>query len=203
MLAAIAAFHDLMQRQYGPAFSLTATAWFVASPLSTFYGRAVIPDTWMLAGMLTSATCYQRHLETGRHRWLLGASAAGLLGALFKYYGLIVLIPLAGMTLRRGGWRLPGLAIPRPGGDDDPAGRGVDGPGLLPHAEPGLIGLGTGTGLPLSPVASARRLAGPARLYRAFFVRFLFYDCGPAMAIPLLVAVAAVVRRSAPYRPPA
>ncbi len=200
ILAAIIAFHDLMRRQYGPASSLTAAAWFVASPLSTFYGRAVMPDSWMLAGMLTAAACYQRHLQTGRHRWLLGAAVAGLLGALFKYYGLIVLIPLAGMTVRRGGWRaclgwrFLGLAMVM----------------ILPVGvwmvlvfcrtpNPVSSGWAQGQVYPYLVLQAPGVLLDP-RLYRAFFVRFLFYDCGPVMAIPLLVALAAVIgrRRSVP-----
>jgi len=198
MLAAIIAFHDLMQRQYGPAFSLITTAWFVASPLSTFYGRAVMPDSWMLAGMLTSAACYQRYLETGRHRWLLGASAAGLLGALFKYYGLIVLIPLAGMTVRRGGWRacvswrFLGLATTM----ILPVGVWMV---LVFFRTPNPVSSGWAQGqvYPYLVLQAPGVLLDP-RLYRAFFIRFLVYDCGPAMAIPLLVAVAAVVGRRRP-----
>ncbi len=198
MLAAIIAFHDLMQRQSGATFSLTAPAWFVASPLSIFYGRAVMPDSWMLAGMLTSAACYQRYLETGRHRWLLGASAAGLLGALFKYYGLMALIPLAGMTMKHGGWRaclgwrFLGLAATM----TLPIGVWMV---LVFFCTPNPVSTGWVQGQ-VYPylILQAPGVLLDKRLYRAFFVRFLFYDCGPVMAIPLLVAVAAVVRRQRP-----
>ena len=37
-----------------------------------------------------------------RVRWLASAAACGLLAASFKYYGLMVLIPLADMAYRRG-----------------------------------------------------------------------------------------------------
>src|SRR5438874_1244946 len=77
----------------------------VTRPLFIFYGRAVLPDPAMLPGMLGAACCYRRYLDGGRRRWWALALLAGGLGALFKYYGLMVLIPLADMERRRAGWR--------------------------------------------------------------------------------------------------
>jgi 4-amino-4-deoxy-L-arabinose transferase-like glycosyltransferase len=104
-LTAIAAFHGLVRRDYGGRVSSAATVLFAASPLLVFYGRAVVPDPWMLACMLLSALCYRRALDGEGTRWLACAALAGLAGAAFKYYGLMVLVPLAAMTSRESGWR--------------------------------------------------------------------------------------------------
>jgi hypothetical protein len=56
--------------------------------------------------MVLSAAFYRRHLDEGyATRWLVAAAAAGLFAALFKFFGLVILIPLADMAYRDGGWR--------------------------------------------------------------------------------------------------
>jgi 4-amino-4-deoxy-L-arabinose transferase-like glycosyltransferase len=105
-LAAIAALHDWVRREFDDPTGLVAAFLFAVSPLMIFWGRAVTPDPCMLACMLLCAACYRRHLDEGdRAGWLAAAALFGLLGAAFKYYGLMVLIPLADMAYRRGGWR--------------------------------------------------------------------------------------------------
>jgi hypothetical protein len=200
MLVAVAAFYDLILRAWGRSSALTATMLFIACPLSIFVGRAVMPESWMLAGMLTAAACYQRFLVGGpaRNRWLLGAAVAGLAGALFKYYGLLVLVPLAAMTARSRGWRaclgwrflaLTAILIAPVGAwmvlvfarTANPITTGwVPGQRLYPYfvwQAPGVL---------CSPL-----------LYRAFFRRFLVLDCGPITALLVLVGVAAALKRRA------
>lgn len=105
-LAAIVALHGLVRREYDEEGALVAALLFASAPLMIFYGRAVMPDAPMLAGMLAAACFYRRYLDEGRKaRWLLATIAAGMAGALFKYYGLMVLIPLADLAYRRDGWR--------------------------------------------------------------------------------------------------
>ncbi len=105
-LVAIAAFFDLVRREKDDRAAIAATILLSASPLFLFYGRAVLPDPWMLAGMLTSAACYRRYLDGGGRRWLVLAGISGSIAALFKYFGLMVAIPLMEMTRRKSGsWR--------------------------------------------------------------------------------------------------
>ena len=82
-----------------------AATLFASCPLLVFYGRAVVPDMCMLACMLLAAAFYRRYLDESRMRWLLATGVAGLLGVGFKYYGLMVLLPLAEMAHRQRGWR--------------------------------------------------------------------------------------------------
>ena len=100
-LVAVAAFYRLVRAQSGPRLAAVAALVLTAAPLFVFYGRAVMPDSWMLGLMLTSAMLYQRHLETGSRRAWLGTAACAALAALFKYYGLMVLLVLAQMTWSR------------------------------------------------------------------------------------------------------
>src|SRR5260370_15005792 len=88
-----------------------ATSFFAFSPLLLVYGQAVQPDSCMLAGMLLAAACYRRHLDTGRWHWWLAAAVCGSLAALFKYYGLIVLLPTPYMHFPPHG--RPALLSPR------------------------------------------------------------------------------------------
>jgi 4-amino-4-deoxy-L-arabinose transferase-like glycosyltransferase len=199
MLVAIAAFHDLIVRRWGRSAAVTASVLFIASPLSIFVGRAVMPESWMLAGMLTSAACYQRFLAGGKKGWLMAAAVAGLGGALFKYYGLLVLAPLADMTARSRGWRgclgwrflVLLLAMIVPVGawmalvfarTQNPLTSGwVPGQRLYPYF-----------------VWEVPRVLLDPLLYRAFFRRFLVFDCGPITAILLVVGVAAALKRRVP-----
>jgi 4-amino-4-deoxy-L-arabinose transferase-like glycosyltransferase len=185
-LIAIAALYDLLRRELNRDLALLAAFFFAFSPLLLFYGQAVQPDACMLAGMLLTACCYRRHLDTGRVRWWLAAAACGALAALFKYYGLMVILPLAHMHLRRHGWR--GIFSPR------------------------LIAL---SALMAAPVAAWMALVffkspNPARtgeyflfqmpellwqstLYIRFFDRFLWKDCGPAMCGFVVAGVVAAL----------
>ncbi len=105
-LVAIGALYSLVRREYDEEIGLIAAFVFAMSPLMIFYGRAISPDPGMLAGMLLCAASYRRHLDDGEEtRWLAAAAVCGLLAAAFKYYGLMVLVPLADMAWRRGGWR--------------------------------------------------------------------------------------------------
>lgn len=105
-LIAIVAAYDWLRREYDEETGLIAAFLLATSPLMIFYGRAISPDPGMLACMMLSVASYRRYLDGGeRPRWLMATAAFGLLAAAFKYYGLIVLIPLAEMALRQRGWR--------------------------------------------------------------------------------------------------
>jgi Dolichyl-phosphate-mannose-protein mannosyltransferase len=105
-LVAIGALYDLIRREYDRNTGLMAAGLFATTPLLLFYSRAVLPDPWMMACALLCAGSYRRYLDEGEPtRWLVATAAAGLFGAIFKYYGLLILIPLADMAYRRGGWR--------------------------------------------------------------------------------------------------
>ena len=105
-LTALLAFFDLARRERGDSEALAATAILSASPLFVFYGRAVLPEPWMLAGMLVSAASYRRYLDGGKTRWLVATILAGIAAAFFKYFGLMVFLPLAEMARRHAGtWR--------------------------------------------------------------------------------------------------
>jgi 4-amino-4-deoxy-L-arabinose transferase-like glycosyltransferase len=106
ILLATLAVHDLFRREYDGPTGLAAAFLFAMAPLSIFWGRAVLPDPWMLACMVLALAFYRRHLDDGeRPAWLVAAALAGLGAALFKTYGLLVLAPLADMAYRHGGWR--------------------------------------------------------------------------------------------------
>ena len=107
-LAAIAALFGLIRREHDDETALVAALLFATSPLLIFHGRAVSPDTAMLASLLASAWAYRiAQDKQGRAQipWLVATAAFGLLSAMFKYYGLIVLLPLLAMTYRREGLR--------------------------------------------------------------------------------------------------
>jgi 4-amino-4-deoxy-L-arabinose transferase-like glycosyltransferase len=105
-LVAILALYDLVRREYDANTGLMAACLFAMTPLLIFYSRAVLPDPWMMACMLLCAAFYRRYLDDGEPgRWLFVAAVAGSLAAIFKYYGIFIIIPLADMAYRRGGWR--------------------------------------------------------------------------------------------------
>ena len=123
-LVPIIAFYDLVQREYDEETGLAASFLFAISPLTIFYGRAVLPDPRMLASMLICAAFYRRYLDDGRRSSWLAAALFGLLAAGFKYYGLMVLVPLrAAQRAGRGGVGRRWLAV-RPE-RDQPAARGT------------------------------------------------------------------------------
>ncbi|MGA2059588.1 MAG: glycosyltransferase family 39 protein [Thermoguttaceae bacterium] len=106
-LLAIAAFIGLMRREYDYGFALAAGVIFAVCPLLLYYGRAVIPDTCMLGFMLAAAYGFRRALDEDGLAWLIACGFAGLVAVAFKYYALMVLLPMAEMAWR--GQRAKGL----------------------------------------------------------------------------------------------
>jgi 4-amino-4-deoxy-L-arabinose transferase-like glycosyltransferase len=182
-LVAVLALCDLVRREFGSDLALPAAALFSLCPLLIFYGRAVQPDLCMLACMLLSACFYHRYVDGARLRWLLAAALAGLLGAAFKYYGLMVLIPLADLTVRRTGWR--GLAhiqfLFLGGSLAVPVFAWVIGVFARHHnpADTDAYFLFQRPALVLQTV-----------LYERFVDRFLWKDCGPITAVLIVTGVA-------------
>jgi len=194
-LAAIVALYGLVRREYDEEAGLVAALLFSLSPLMIFYGRAVMPDAPMLACMLICASAYRRYLDEGhRTRWLLATVAAGMVGALFKYYGLMVLIPLADMAWRAGGWRAwfrprflgMAAAMVAPialwmGGVFT---RTANPTALMPYfcfQDPGVL-------------ISQRR-------YECLTVRFLVRDCGPVAAALIVIGLVGALRGRGRSRP--
>src|SRR5262245_46877003 len=62
-ILALVAFHDLVARTIDRRTALLSTALLAVCPLMLFYGRAVQPDAAMVALMLVTACCYDRHLH--------------------------------------------------------------------------------------------------------------------------------------------
>jgi len=194
-LAAIAALHGLIRREYDEEAGLVAALLFALSPLLIFYGRAVMPDAPMLACMLISAYGYRRYLDEGRRtRWLLATAVAGMVGALFKYYGLMVLIPLADMAWREGGWR----AWTRP------RFVGMAAVMVAPIAL-WMGGVFTRTSNPtaLMPYFCFQDpgVLVSKRLYECLTVRFLVRDCGPVAAVLIVIGLIGALRGQVRSRP--
>jgi hypothetical protein len=107
-VVAVAAFVALARREHGRRAALVGGLLLSVSPLFVFYGRAVMPDSWMLAAMLVAAWAYRRYLDDGRRpAWLLATIAAAVAAVGFKYWGLMILVVLAEMARRAEGraWR--------------------------------------------------------------------------------------------------
>jgi hypothetical protein len=191
-ILALVAFRDLVARTADGVIADVATGLLTICPVFLFYGRAVQPDSAMLALMLVTACCYDRHLERGGRPWLVATAIAGMLAALVKYYGLMVLIPLAFASARRRGPR--GFVAPE------------------------LFAL---AGIMIAPVAiwiaavfvpthnpaqdkvyflfQMPELLWQPTLYARLFDRFLFKDCGPVTTLLFAVGVSvAIVRRDRP-----
>lgn len=193
-LVALVAFFDLARREFDRRLALVSTLLLAVCPLLVFYGRAVLPDPAMLAGMLVAACCYRRYLDGGGYRWLVGAAVAGLAAAALKYYGLMVLLPLADMAYRRHGWRgwfrwdflLPAAVMVLPvaawmGGVFQNTPNPTRGGVYFLFQQPELITQPT--------------------LYKRFVERFLYKDCGPVLTVLLLVGVWAAWARGVSVRP--
>jgi hypothetical protein len=196
-LAAIGAYAELTRREHGIEIAGAGTFLLAMAPLLVFYGRAVLPDPWMLAAMLTAALCYRVHLDGNGPGWLIFAACAAALAPLCKYYGVMICVPLAGMTV----------------GSDGPRSRR-----WLP-----LLILVTATLLPvglwmlsvffrtINPVDSgwsgdgkpmpylvfqAPRVLLSSAFFGGFLLRFLVRDCGPVTAALGILGVVGAIRNS-------
>src|SRR5262249_26533982 len=187
-IVALVAFRDLVEREFDGRTALVATLFLAVCPLFIFYGRAVLPDPAMLAGMLAAACCYRRYLDGDGRGWWLLALLAGGLGALFKYYGLMVLIPLADMERRRDGWRaccrlrflvlVVGIFVPVAlwtlaifDRNPNPSRGGI----YFLFQQPSMLLDGV--------------------LYKRLIERFLWKDCGPFTMLFLVIGIGAVLMR--------
>ena len=188
-LFALAAFYDLMRREYDQRLALLSTFLLAFCPVFIFYGRAYQPDVSMLACMLMACAAYRRYLDSTRAIWLLTAGLAGAVAALFKYYGVLVLLPLAFMAYRQAGWRMwfsyrflaPVVLIAAPLvvwmvlvflRTDNPASRGGR-----------------------YFIFQMPELLLEKQLYERLLDRFLMRSCGPVTGLLLLTGIAAGLAR--------
>ncbi len=197
-LAALVALFDLVRREIGEREALASTALMAAAPLLIFYGRAVMPDSWMLAAMIGSAACFRRFLDGEGRRWFVLAALFGMLAGMFKYFGLMVAVPLAEMAWRASGtWRAVFsrrfLALMA----------AMVGPMAVWMAvvffrtrNPVESGWVEGHVYPYFLFQRPDVLLSKT-IYGAFFGRFLFRDCGPVLGVLMLVGIASAVRRRA------
>jgi 4-amino-4-deoxy-L-arabinose transferase-like glycosyltransferase len=181
-LLSITCLYDLVQRTQGRPAAFVAAFFFAACPLVQTYGWAFQPDSWMLASMLATVCCLVRRLDGGGWGWLIGAAIAGGLAGLFKFFGLMVLVPLAWETASRQGWRgwlRPDFLL-------------TTAAAVLPVTLCTVLVFRTqpnpSTGSSYF-LLQCPELLGDQRLYLRFFDRFLFKDCGPLMAVFLLAGV--------------
>jgi hypothetical protein len=146
----------------------------------------------MLALMLVAACCYERHLERVGWRWLVASAIAGMLAALVKYYGLMVLIPLAFASARRRGVR------------------GFVAVELFVLAAVMIAPVAIWMAVVFVPTHNPAQdkvyflfqmpqLLWQPALYARLFDRFLFKDCGPVTTLLYATSViVALVRRDRP-----
>lgn len=204
-LAALAAFFDLARRERGDSEAIVATTLLSACPLFLFYGRAVLPEPWMLAAMLGSAASYRRYLDGGRARWLATAALAGLGAALFKYFGLMVFLPLAEMARRASGtWRavLSRSFLAMAAAILGPVALWM-GLVFFRTANPAQSGWVDGVVYPYFIFQAPEVLASKA-FWAGLFGRFLVRDCGPITAGLIVAGVVAEIagrRRAAESHP--
>jgi len=195
-IVALIAFFALARREWSDREALSATVIFSAAPIFVFYGRAVLPEPWMLAMMLTSAASYRRFLDGDGRRWLLLASLAALGAGFFKYFGLIVFVPLAEMAWRKhGSWRavfsrsflgmLAVATVPMA------AWMGLV---FFRGANPIQSGWVDGQALPYFSFQAPSSLVDRA-FYANFFGRFFARDCGPIAATLIVVGIVSTLRR--------
>jgi hypothetical protein len=193
-LLALVAFKDLVEREFNRSVAVVATLIFAMSPLFIFYGRAVMPDPSMLAAMLVAACCYRRFLDGGGRGFWIGALLAGALAGLFKYYGLIVLLPLAEMAWRHGGrracfrWPFVAMAVAM----------------VLPVA---VWMAAIFVHMPNPARGSTYfifqypELLAQGTLYKRLFERFFWKDVGPVASALVAIGVWAALTRRARVRP--
>ncbi len=193
-LLAIVALFELVRREFDDRTAVVASALMAATPLHIFYSRVILPDPGMLAFMILSACAYRRFLDGEGRRWLIAAACAGAMAAFFKYYGLMVILPLADMARRRNaeragvwpGFVLVASAMIAPVGVWLVA---VFAAGPNP-ATTGTYFLWQSPGWIVHP-----------RLYERLFLGFLLRDCGPILGGLMAVGVASALRRKSDLGP--
>jgi hypothetical protein len=200
-VCAVLAFFALARREHGRRVARSGTLILACMPLFVFYGRAVMPDSWMLAAMLGTAAAFRRYLDSTRLRWLLAAMVCGALTVLVKYWGLMIVFVLADMHRAKHGGRAwlrldfvaLNLAISLPTALWM----------LLVFAPaPNPVQNGWVAGQPPSPylVFQAPGALTNRAFYAAFVSRLLVRDCGPITALLMVCGAIAVWRRTAPER---
>ncbi len=195
-IAAILAFFWLVNNEWDDRSALIATSLFSIAPVFVFYGRAVMPDPWMLASMIAATAAYRTYLDTGKQSWLVVASATALSAGLFKYFGLIVFIPLAEMAWRKAGsWRgvLSKAFLVMFATATIPIAAWM-GLVFFRTANPAQSGWIDGQVLPYFVFQMPSVLLTPG-IYASFFGRFLFRDCGPMVCGLIAVGVISWARQ--------
>ena len=194
-LAALMALFALVRREWDDQAAVIATALCSAAPIFVFYGRAVLPEPWMFAMMLIAAAGYRRYLDGEGARWLAVASLGALGAGLFKYFGLMIFVPLAEMAWRKqGSWRAvfsrSYLTMSLSATVPMAAWMGLV---FFRTANPIQSGWVDGQVLPYFVFQSPSILLTKG-LYANFFGRFLVKDSGPITAALIVVGLVATWR---------
>ncbi len=83
-----------------------AGLFFALLPMSVYYGRAIMPEAWMLGAGIAGVTFFARWSRGGHEMHLLAAFGFVTLACLLKLPMLHIGLPLAYLAWRRLGWRM-------------------------------------------------------------------------------------------------
>lgn len=119
-LLAIVFLYLIVSKVAGRQAARWAAGALALMPASLFFGRAVMPEAWMLAASAAAIYGFVRWSEDDRNEWLLLSAGATGLACLLKLTALHLGLPLAWLAWRRSGssclkdarlWGFAGIAL--------------------------------------------------------------------------------------------
>lgn len=106
-LVAIGLSFLLVRDARGPAAALWTAFFLAVLPMPVFFGRAIMPEALMLAGLAGATWTFLRYRREGTARWLILSTLCLTLACWIKPVCLYLGLPLAWLAYRRHGCRFP------------------------------------------------------------------------------------------------
>jgi hypothetical protein len=100
-LLGVLALYVLVKRLSDARLALVAAGFQALLPLNVYYGRAILPEAAYVPLSIAGLYWFDRHLETGSWKSLLGSVAAITLACLLKITNLFLAVPLAYLAVDR------------------------------------------------------------------------------------------------------
>ncbi len=104
-LLSIIWFWGLLKKHFSERVCFYAMIFYIFSPLHLFYARAFMPDMAMISTAIGGLYYFDEWMLSGKRKNLFLSAILIAASVSFKYFGILVLVPIALLMLKKYSWK--------------------------------------------------------------------------------------------------